>query len=562
MINLFIEIFIIHFFLIPIGVFFSSKKENRFITYSTQLIYGIILISFMALLLNFFTPLSQIINTLTIIALLLMIYKKWKFFFNKEFVLFNLISTFIICFLIAESNVNRPDAGLYHLPYINIINEEKIMFGLSNLHFRYAHASIIQHTSAILNNLLLGTNGIILPTALLVSAILINFISRILNHLKHKNYNLELFFLIFVQIYFFYKMNRYSEYGNDAPAHLLFFYLISIILKDKLYSTKEMLNLTIISLFVVLNKIILLFSFFIVLIHLTKKHFLNFFRYKRFYFLVLFFLIWLVKNITISGCLIFPITKLCSESFLWSNKNISKSVAIENEAWAKGWPDYTNSKNSSKNDKLTMKDYSKNFNWVKTWYLGHFSFIISVILPYLLIIVIFFISIFKFNREQNTNYLLHNNKKFYFLFFILLIANIFWIMKIPVYRYGYSYLISIIALVFSYTGLRLFLVKKKFKIKILIIFCIGFMVLFLKNTLRIVENENNYNNYPWPKYYSLSKQNRFPKLEMFNISNKLFYRPIDGYYCMYYKSPCINYGNYLDAKIINKYGYLFIYLDK
>ena len=38
--------------------------------------------------------------------------------------------------------------------------------------------------------------------------------------------------------------------------------------------------------------------------------------------------------------------------------------------------------------------------------------------------------------------------------------------------------------------------------------------------------------------------NNFPELEKFKISNKIFYRPIKGDYCMYYKSPCINYGNY------------------
>ena len=112
--------------------------------------------------------------------------------------------------------------------------------------------------------------------------------------------------------------------------------------------------------------------------------------------MVLFFLIWIIKNITISGCLIFPVTKLCSESFLWSNKNISKSVSIENEAWAKGWPDYVNDKNITKEDKLTMKNYSKNFNWLKTWYSGHFSFMLSIILPYILIVLLSFVSIFKF----------------------------------------------------------------------------------------------------------------------------------------------------------------------
>ena len=59
----------------------------------------------------------------------------------------------------------------------------------------------------------------------------------------------------------------------------------------------------------------------------------------------------------------------------------------------------------------------------------------------------------------------------------------------------------------------------------------------------------------------MGKENDFPKLQMLHISNKIFYHPIDGDYCMYYKSPCINYGNYLDAKLINKYGYFFIHLD-
>ena len=239
----------------------------------------------------------------------------------------------------------------------------------------------------------------------------------------------------------------------------------------------------------------------------------------------------------------------------------SKSVSIENEAWAKGWPDYVNDKNITKEDKLTMKDYSKDFNWIKTWYSKHFLFISNIIFSYILIILLFFMFVFKFKRDKNINYPLYDHKKLYYLFFILLIANVFWIMKVPVFRYGYSYLISIIALIFSYVGSRFFSLRKKLRIKILIIFCIGFLVVFLKNTLRIIENENNYNNYPWPKYYSMGKENNFPKLQMLNISNKVFYRPINGDYCMYYKSPCINYGNYLDAKLINKYGYFFIHLD-
>ena len=39
----------------------------------------------------------------------------------------------------------RPDAVLYHLPFVKILNEEKIIFGLFNLHARFAHVSIIQY---------------------------------------------------------------------------------------------------------------------------------------------------------------------------------------------------------------------------------------------------------------------------------------------------------------------------------------------------------------------------------------------------------------------------------
>ena len=37
---------------------------------------------------------------------------------------------------------------LYHLPYTSILNNEKIIIGLSNIHFRFAHTSIVS-TSAL-----------------------------------------------------------------------------------------------------------------------------------------------------------------------------------------------------------------------------------------------------------------------------------------------------------------------------------------------------------------------------------------------------------------------------
>ena len=61
-------------------------------------------------------------------------------------------TSLITLLLILYSNINRPDAGLYHLPYNAILNENKILIGIYNINFRFAHSSIIQYLSGIYNN--------------------------------------------------------------------------------------------------------------------------------------------------------------------------------------------------------------------------------------------------------------------------------------------------------------------------------------------------------------------------------------------------------------------------
>ena len=97
--------------------------------------------------------------------------------------------------ILSESNVYRPDAGLYHLPYIGILNSEKIILGLSNLHFRYAHTSILQYFSAASNNIIFGDNGIVFAQALIAVGVITNFLSLINRFLKKKN--LDFIFILF-----------------------------------------------------------------------------------------------------------------------------------------------------------------------------------------------------------------------------------------------------------------------------------------------------------------------------------------------------------------------------
>ena len=176
--------------------------------------------------------------------------------------------------LISYDNVYRPDAGLYHLPFISILNENKIIIGLSNLHFRFGHISIVQYLSASFNNHLFNEKGILIPHALIFSFFLLFLIQKIFSE-KNKII-LIIIFSFFSFIVF--RMNRYSSFGNDAPSHFYYMYLVILsiyfIFDNKNYFNKFN-KIILVAIFVYFNKITMLMSLFIPLIFLLNKNFLK-----------------------------------------------------------------------------------------------------------------------------------------------------------------------------------------------------------------------------------------------------------------------------------------------
>ena len=115
-----------------------SSSNNQFYIY----FLGFVSISFIALIVNFITKLSPTVNTTIYIIILVIFFAKFKLKFNKDDLTFLLLSSFITFSLVIYSNVNRPDAGLYHLPFISMLNEHKLIIGINNIHFRFGHTSI------------------------------------------------------------------------------------------------------------------------------------------------------------------------------------------------------------------------------------------------------------------------------------------------------------------------------------------------------------------------------------------------------------------------------------
>ena len=196
-----------------------------------------------------------------------------------------------------------------------------------------------------------------------------------------------------------------------------------------------------------------------------------------------------------------------------------QSVSLENESWTKGWPDYTSIQNKNNSKIIEASAYVKNFYWLPYWSSGHLKKILSIIIPY----IVFLSALVLYLNYTKSSFKDNKSKKEYFsLIIILFFSTLIWFIKVPVFRYGYSYLISFLCLLFAYicASFNGYKIKIEKFFNFLLIFCI--LVLFSKNILRIYKNDNDYYNYPWPKYYGMNNKNSESKIKKIILNQKTF----------------------------------------
>jgi hypothetical protein len=511
-----------------------SGKKSDFQSLFYVYFIGVFTIAFISLFLNFFIPLNQAINSVIYFIIILIFVIKTKFIFNKKQTKFLLISSLVTFLLIIFSNVNRPDAGLYHLPYVSLVNDSKIIFGVSNLHFRFGHISILQYLSAINNNYLFSNNGITIPLASIVSFFYLYFFYDVWKVFKKKETpDLAKFFSLFILIYISFKITRYSSFGNDAVGHLSFFYLISYILKKNIKSL-NLNKILIISVFIFTNKPMLGIVFILpAVIFFIKNNFniKNIFKIT-FSIPMLLLYLWLIKNIIVSGCLVFPIKSTCFGNLSWVNIDKISSLRNEGNAWVKGWPDKID-------NNVSMKEFGKNFNWIQAWSKKHLKYILKIIIPYTLSLLLI-ISYLKIRLKQTVIKVDKDlNLRLYLSTTLSLVGVISFFLMFPIYRYGYSYIVTFISLLLLTTIKDKIYIKKNNKIfKIVFVFCL--IIVFGKQIQKIYLNSSQS---MWPNIYTFDLKNKIYKKTRFDIENNFFYYLADNGdgLCMYSAQPCTSY---------------------
>ena len=532
-----------------------KRKVNEFDVFNDSF-FGFILIGFLSLLLNFFFPINKSISSIFLIYSVSTFIYFFIYYKKKQNIIWCIIFLTIITFLIITfANINRPDAGLYHLPFIKILNDNKLIFGLTNLHYRFGHTSIFQYISAIHVNFFFKEEFLNIPLAILPGLYFLYLFQNFNDEIKNKNEkNVIAIFLI--AAFSLYSFNRFSGLGNDGPANIFFFILVLQLLNiqdlNNINSVKFH-KILLISLFLVMLKPFMIFNLIIpMLLLILNKDKLKLIRDKKNIFCMIFIFFWFLKNIFLSSCIIFPLKLTCFNNLIYANEKIVNIASKEAEAWSKGYPD---SKVQNSYDQ-----YNSNFNWVETWSKNHFKKVKEKIFPLIFLIVILIIlSLIKKNYYKN--FIIQktfSDKKTLYLVFFLIFYVILWFLKFPVYRFGLAFISSFIIII--YVHFFITNERKFYNYKVLSnILIIGFLIISIKNINRIINKFNqNYFNSPWPAMYSMKENENIVKeyKEIYDKKNKFLYHYSHGEECMYSRSPCSNYF-IQNIEKTKRYGYTF-----
>lgn len=598
MISIFIFFFISSILTVSIGNLFLRfiyrNPRNYIFSFSEEGIFGLIFISFISLSLNFIFKLDQTVATILFIFplfYLFQILQKKNFDLLKKLFFHSLIISLIATIFISFDNVNRPDGGIYHLPYIKIINEFKIFTGSANLNPLFGATSIFQYTSAIYNNIIFKDLGITIPNALIGIYCIDYFFRNFFSKKNDKDYFYKLF-IFGVSSYFLIEMNRYSDYGNDTPAHLYFFYLISLFLKKNfsLQNNQHFKIFALVSLFCFINRPFLVISIFLAIyVWIKNKHYSSWSSFPI--FSLFFFIFWVTKNILVSGCAIYPVTITCIDTLPWYSNDAKFRVSSRNssefsELHAKGWKDIMNNKDYQNYEVKTEEKqlFLRSFNWLdKNYILKHsytFKKKVDFFILYLFLVCLF-IYVLKDNKENLSLSTTENRNTI--LFLISAIGLVIMIYKFPLGRYGTSYL-SIFTFCLLFPLIK-FVIKKSSTKRNNLVLSVFLLILtsvfFFKNINRSIKNYSaNYHQSPWPRIYdnsfdlvnSSKKQNQPVKFEKINKNNLLdiyyidkgnFYTSQRKILCLYNKAPCTQTSENFDTfEIEIKKGYYLVRLNK
>ncbi len=489
-----------HFLLFLFLIFYNGKfitdflKNNEYrFNFFEIAFFGIIFTSLVAQSLNFFFPLNDNVIYINLIFILIFIYfdKKTALSIKIKKIDMTYVMFFILIILNIYGSQFSDDLNHYHYKYINNTDNTNYIIGLSHLHWAFGTSSIwlISHSYFNFDYSRLQDihvlNGLFF--FLILGALYFDFKNAIIKKKISVFAPILLFLITFILI----KYTRLKEFGLDRPAFLALYFFISFYIKNFLINTQpkmiseNILFLTYISIFIFYIKINFFFIGLIPLYYIVKYNKFNLLLSLSFLPIYFFIFSYLLKNILISGCLIYPLPISCFDFVSWSAKEIAEKWYFLNEVLNKSWDQY--------NGNLEDIDYVKNFNWIETWFNRSKIELIEFTVTTLFSLSLVLFSFKKSSLNKNPVYNFRSKEILNIFVFLTIITFYVFIFKLPVIRMSHYLFIffSIITIIFLFQ--KFHLNSKTNFITIILFLCIVFNI--SKNLLRI--NKNGFINNPY-----------------------------------------------------------------
>jgi hypothetical protein len=452
-------LFFLFIFFIGRGIFILifNKQKNPIFSDLSQLIglpqyyfYPIISMFFLGnffVIFNFLLPGDQI----TIFILIISIYLIYVNIVNRLYLDLRKSNIYVYFFILIVLGVSsygswlHYDAGMYHLGNQAWINNSKIVFGLGNLNIWYSWSSIYEYLSAFVtrsdNYIFLHYLNLIF-VSMLFHFLLISTTSKA--SLIYKNCS--------ILIILYGLLDNFGISGGNngfitlqalgkvdiAFGILLFllFMMIYSLIQSKSYKVSEFLIITLMQIFLVQLKttgyfLLPLYFYYVYKFRINDRN--NLIQsFKKSLPLAALGIFWYLKNLIVSGCIVFPIEATCFSNFSWYEKYTAKGIS----SWG------------GSIDRVYRFDESF-IEWFPVWFeLDHNKQVLPNYVGSLLILFLF--KKLFFTKKQDFN------KKIFLFFLTIIIFS--WLTTGAVFRYGFG----IWLLIVSYFSLDMGILKSSY----------------------------------------------------------------------------------------------------
>jgi len=465
--------FIVSFIFVLFGkslIFYFNKNEAKYYSLIDAFFIGLCLVGAILNVWSLFLPTYIWALALLVFVSLILFYSRSKYFvelfknwFNqinsdKVFLVLILLSTFIVL-LYSLVNPKLYDTYLYHINAIQWIEMYKAVPGLANFHDRFGFNSSMFVLSAGLSFRTIYNQYIFVISSL---SFLVFFL-WLLKQIYFKKGLVGLFSLLF--LYFFIQQYAFdiSSPGTDLlPNILVAFTLLSLLFENNSLERKQLLYVVIPMFCVTLKLAIFPIAILaLIALYLNNKNLVLTVK-NLFLFGITLILPWLIRNVILTGYVIYPMENLDFFNFDWE---VPKQTVIEIKKWTYSWARVPS---RDCNEVLSMPFKE----WFSIWWEAALTknklfFILAAIAPFT-----YGIDGFLNKREKNYSNL--------FVICIAYSSFILWIFTAPDFRFSFSFILIL--------ALSHLLVLKDFIKKIKIVFNPLLMIFLLCSLFLIGKN--------------------------------------------------------------------------